>query len=388
MPTPRRIPHVLLLIETSVAYGRGIVEGIARYALENGPWSVQFEGRGLDSLPPRWLKNWRGDGVISRTVSLKTARLLKATHLPVVELHGSEKIGVAQVRVDFDMMAAMAADHLRNSGLQRFAYFVCGETFANKEQCEAFRKAIRGLGFECRVFPAPTVKEIVPHWDERQRPNVVKWLRSLPRPIGIFTSADSYAVRVLDICRELNIAVPEEVAILGLGNDKVICETLRPTLSSLDLDPKRIGFEAARLLDNKMSGKRIHEIVRIPPSHIAVRQSTDLTAVEDSDVVHAMRYIRENACTGIDIADVANEVGISLSVLQRRFHKFLGRTPKAEIMRIQIEHAKKLLAQTGRNCESIARKSGFSSLASFARAFHREVGMPPNAYRQTKLLAR
>jgi LacI family transcriptional regulator len=384
----RGVPHVLLLIETSVAYGRGLVEGIARYALENGPWSVQFEGRGLDSLPPKWLKNWRGDGIISRTISLKTARLLRATHLPVVEMHGSSKIGVSQVRVDFDMVVRMATDHLLSSGLRHFAYFTCGQSDAVKEQYAAFRSALESRGFGFHAYPAPVVKEIVPHWDERWRPNVAKWVRTLPRPVGVFTPADSHAVRLLDVCRELNVAVPEELALLGMGNDPVICETLRPTLSSLDLNAARIGYEAARLLDRKMAGRQSNDVVRVPPSHVAVRQSTDLMVMDDADMVRAMQFVREFACTGIDISRVAEEVGLSLSVLQRRFHKYLGRTPKSEIMRVQIEHAKRLLSQTDRSCESVAKKSGFTSLTSFTRAFHRETGTTPNAYRRMRTLSK
>jgi LacI family transcriptional regulator len=388
MTASGRTPHVLLLIETSVAYGRGIVEGIARYALEHGPWSVQFEGRGLDSLPPKWLKNWRGDGIISRTISLKTARLLKATRLPLVEMHDSRKIGVSQVHVDIDLMVRMAADHFLNSGFRHFAYFACGETDSIQEQCGVFRKTLDKPGFDFRVYPAPAIQEIVPHWDERQRPSVAKWLRSLPRPIGIFTPGDSHATRVLDVCRELKIAMPEEVAILGLGNDPVICETLRPTLSSVDLNAKSIGYEAAGLLDRKMAGQPSNEIILVPPSHVAVRQSTDLMVMDDPDMVHALRFIREFACSGIDISSVAEEVGLSLSVLGRRFRKHLGRTIKAEIMRIQIEHAKKLLAQTDRNGESIARKCGFTSLTSFVRAFHRETATTPNAYRRKNRFSR
>jgi LacI family transcriptional regulator len=382
MPNPPRIPHVLLLVETSLAYGRGVVEGIGRYALEHGPWSVQFEARALDSLPPSWLKNWRGDGIISRTISLKAAKMLKATHLPLVEMLGSPKIGAAQVRGDLEMMARMAAEHFLHNGLRHFAYFTYEETVLTKDHRDAFQRALESQGHSCHIFEAPLVKEIVTRWDERQRPSVVKWLRSLPCPIGIFTTGDTHAIRLLDICREMNIAVPEEMAILGAGNDPVICETLRPTLSSLDLNAKRIGYEAARLLDRKMAGKQTNETIFIPPSHISVRQSTDLMVIDDPDVAQAMRFIREYACTGIDVALVAETVGVSLSLLERRFQKFLGRTPKSEIIRIQIEHAKKLLNQTDRNCASIAKKCGFHSQAYFTIAFRREVGMTPIAYRR------
>jgi LacI family transcriptional regulator len=192
---------------------------------------------------------------------------------------------------------------------------------------------------------------------------------------------------LIDVCRELGIAVPEEMAILGVGNDPVVCETLHPTLSSIDLDAKRIGYEAARMLDRKMAGQRVHDLICIPPSCVVVRQSTDVTAIEDADVVQAMRFIRDFACTGISVSRVAEEAGISLSSLKRKFRKFVGRSPKAEIMRIQIEHAKRLLAQTDRDCASIARRCGFNSLVYFTRAFRREVGMPPNAYRRTRKLS-
>jgi LacI family transcriptional regulator len=382
MTKPPRIPHVLLLVETSLAYGRGVVEGIGRYALEHGPWSIQFEARALDSLPPRWLKNWRGDGIISRTISLKAAKMLKATRLPLVEMLGDPKFGVAQVRADLGIASRMAAEHFIDSGLRQFAYFAYEETFFTTEHFVSFQGFLESRGFSCHFFKAPPVKKVVAHWDERLRPSVVKWLRSLPHPIGIYTTGDAHAVRLLDICREMNIAVPEEVAILGNGNDPVICETLRPTLSSLDLDAKRIGYEAARLLARKMNGEKVEETILIPASHVAVRQSTDLMVVEDPDVAQAMRFIREYACSGIDVAMVADTIGVSLSLLERRFQKYLGRTPKSEIVRIQIEHAKRMLNQTDRNCAAIARKCGFHSQAYFTIAFRREVGMTPNAYRR------
>jgi LacI family transcriptional regulator len=387
MSRPRRTPHVLLLVETSLAYGRGLVEGISRYALEHGPWSVQFEARALDSLPPKWLRDWHGDGIISRTLSLKTARTLQNTRLPLVEMLGNPRIGVAQVRGDVEMMGQMAADHFRNNGLRHFGYFSYEGTFFIEEHCRAFCRAIGERGVDCRIYSAPHVSEPVSRWDERERPRVAKWLRALPRPIGIFTPGDTHAVRLLDICRESGVAVPEEMAILGVGNDPVICETLRPTLSSLDLDARRIGYEAARLLDRKMAGKQANEAILVPPSHIAVRQSTDTVVMDDPDMVQAVKFIRDYACTGIDVARLAEEVGLSLSVLERRFRQHLGRTPKAEILRIQIDHAKRLLAQTDTNCLTVAKKSGFHSLTYFSAAFHRETGTTPNAYRRMRKLS-
>jgi LacI family transcriptional regulator len=388
LPRPHHLPHVLLLVETTHAYGRGIVEGIARYALENGPWSIQFELQGLDALPPKWLKNWSGDGIITRTISLKSAKLLWATHLPIVEMLGSPKIGTAQVLGDFDVMAQMAAEHFLSCGLRQFAYFTTGEVFWIKTHRDAFQNVIAEKGYTCHCYHPPISAQAVPHWDERQRPRLIKWIHSLPRPIGIFVSGDSPALPLLDVCRELHIAVPEEIAILAVGNDPVICETVHPTLSSLDLDARRIGYEAARLLDQKMAGKKTKEIVRIPPSRVVVRQSTDLMVIPDADMVQAMRFIRDFACKGITVSRVTEEVGLSLSVLERRFHQYLGRTPKAEIMRVQIEHAKVLLARTDKTSGSIAHQCGFHSLQYFTNAFSHKVGMTPHAYRRRHRISR
>jgi LacI family transcriptional regulator len=386
--TLRETPRILLMVETSRAYGRRIVEGVARYALENGPWSIQFEERGLESSPPEWLKEWRGDGIISRTTSVKLAKLLKATHLPLVELFSDPRIGIAQVRTDSLLGARMAVDHFLNCGLRQFAYFTHGEVWWTTVQRDAFCQTAAANGCNCHVYPAPTSDWAVPVWHERYRPRMIKWLQSLPRPVGIYAATDMHAVRLLDVCRELNIVVPEDMAILGVGNDPIICETVRPTLSSLDLDARRVGYEAARLLDQKMAGKKSADVVEVPPSRVIVRQSTDYMVVDDVDVARAVRFIRDYACTGINVSRVAEEVGLSLSGLQRRFRHHLGRTPKDELMRVQIEHAKTLLARTDQTTESILRKSGFHSRVYFIRAFRREVGMTPHAYRTMQRLSR
>ncbi len=154
------------------------------------------------------------------------------------------------------------------------------------------------------------------------------------------TTGDLQAVCLLDICRRLDIGVPDEMAILGRGNDTAICETVRPTLSSVDVDARRCGYEAAQMLDEKMAGKQVPKMVLVPPTRIAIRQSTDLMVIEDPDVVQALRFIRDYACKGIDVPRVADEVGVSRRALERRFLEFLGRTPNAEIIRVQIERAR------------------------------------------------
>jgi LacI family transcriptional regulator len=388
MPNAAQIPRILLLIETSRAYGRGIVEGVARYAEENGPWSIQFEERALDSQPPAWLAQWRGDGIIVRTDSMKLEKLLRATRKPLIELHGNPEIGIAQVRTDGTMGGRMVVEHFLDCGLQHFAYFSCEEAWWIDENRDLFCKALEAVGGHCHIFHPLSAKRSQMGWNDRQRMRVIEWLRSLPKPIGIYTAGDLYAARLLDACRAAEIAVPEEVAIVGIGNDPVICETVRPTLSSLDLNAQRIGYEAAGLLHRKILGEPAQDTIFVPPSRLVVRQSTNIMVIEDADVAEAMRFIQKNACANIDVSDVAERVGLSRRVLERRFRRYRGRTPLAEIQRYRIEHAKKLLAQTDLSFESVARRSGLASAEYLMKVFRNHIGMTPNAYRRLHRLSR
>jgi LacI family transcriptional regulator len=382
------VPHVLLLIDTSGSVGRGMIEGIARYSLEHGSWSIQYEYRTLESLPPRWLEGWRGDGILCRTTNARQAKLLEASGVPFVELYGDPKIIPAHVTGDPQVEGNMIADFFLNLGLRHFAYFSYGRAWWIRWYTEGFCAALDLRGYRCSVYRPPCRERNVPLWNERMLPSLTAWLKSLPRPIGIFTPGDLHAVRLLNVCRELDIAVPEEVAILGRGNDPVICETTKPTLSSLDVDSRRVGYEAAALLDRMMAGKKMKGAIRVPASHVAVRQSTDLMAIEDPDVVQAIRFIRENACENIGVPRVAQEVSLSRRILELRFQKHLGRSPKAEILRLRIETAKKLLSETDKNRQGIAHQCGFATPEYFSKIFHRMVGMTPNTFRKKSRVSR
>jgi LacI family transcriptional regulator len=383
-----RIPHILLFIDSAGAYGRGIIEGIGRYSLENGPWSIQYEYRALDSMTPEWLNQWEGDGIIARTVGAKQAKILQKTKVPLVELLGDPKFSKPHVRIDFPLSNRMVFEHFLNCGLRQFGFFSYGDAWWVQEHRDDYCRVVKEHGYDCHVFQTPPSGRCTPVWRENQRPDLVRWICSLPRPIGVATVGDLHAIRLMNYCRDLNLAVPEEVAIMGVGNDYAICETVRPTLSSVDLNASRIGYEAASLLHEMMKGKQPKEVKYVPPGHIVIRQSTDLVAIEDADIIRAMRFIRDFACMGIDVPRVAHEIGMSRRLLETRFFRHIGRTPKAEIMRIKIEHAKKLLTRTEKIGENIAHKCGFSSLVYFFKAFRREVGVTPNAYRKMRRVSR
>lgn len=384
MSRPLRLPQILLLIETSRAYGRGLVEGIARYAEEHGPWSIYFDERGLCDPLPRWLKTWRGDGIISRTTHKLDMVKLLAARLPVVELFPNPALDIPLVRPDEEVIARLAAEHFLDRGLRNFAFFCTDQAHWPRWRAQAFQRALQDRGYGCHTFNAvpgrsPAGKKARPV-DDRE---IIRWLQGLPKPCGVFCATDVHAMQLTRSCRTGGILVPEQIAVLGVDNDPVICGVCYPRLSSIELGSARIGYEAAALLDRMMAGQSPpNEGVCIEPVQVITRQSTDTLAIEDPDMAQAARLIREQACRRLRVAQVADALGLSRRVLEQRFRAALHRNPKEEIVRVQMERAKTLLSGTDMPVASVANKSGFTSLVYFSRAFRQQIGLTPRAYRK------
>ncbi|TWU30671.1 substrate-binding domain-containing protein [Novipirellula artificiosorum] len=185
---------------------------------------------------------------------------------------------------------------------------------------------------------------------------------------------DFKAQQVLDACRQLNIAVPTEVAVLGVDNDRLICELSEPTLSSVIPDTKRTGYEAADLLNRMMSGEHVGTETRLitQPLGIQVRESTNTLAIDDEEVAKALHYIRRHATSNIRVSDILRQVTLSRRALEHRFKKLLGHTPHEEIQRVRMNRIKELLSETELSVHEIANRAGFEYDEYMAAAFRRE----------------
>jgi LacI family transcriptional regulator len=385
MARKHRIPQVGLIVETSHDYGRGLIEGVVQYVREYGPWSIQFEERGIEGPPPKWLKGWKGDGIIARTATSCLAKAVRNTGLPRVELFCNDADAV-DVGCDQAAIGRMAAEHFFDRGLRHFAYFAFGESNWIRLREECFVRYLKDRHYDCHSYRPPSARRVqLPHWEDSQHERVLEWIRSLPRPLGMLCADDLHAVQVLKGCRELGISVPEQIAVLGVGNDSVLCGVANPPLSSIDLDSRRIGYEAAALLSRRMAGRSPRgKPLFIPPCRIVTRQSTDVLAIDDADLAEAIRIIRQHARRGISVPEVADKAGLSRRVMERRFRRLMGRSPKAEILRIQIEDAKLLLTQSELSIEAIARQCGIGSFKYFGQVFRRVTGCTPRAFRKTR----
>jgi LacI family transcriptional regulator len=194
---------------------------------------------------------------------------------------------------------------------------------------------------------------------------------------------DMLGFEILDGCRDVGLKVPENVAVIGVDDDTLLCGLCDPPLSSVVPNTEHIGYEAAALLDLLLAGGRADFQERlIPPLGVATRSSTDVLAVEDTVFAFAMRFIREYACHGITVDDVLQSVPLSRMALERRFRKYLGRSPHAEIRAVQLARAKQLIIETEHPIHRVAQLVGFEHPEYFNVLFKREVGRPPGQFRQ------
>lgn len=374
---------VALLIETSNAYARGLLAGIVSYMHENEPWSIFLPEQDRGAAPPTWLKNWRGDGLIVRIETDAIARKVQKLKVPIIDVSAARHVpNIPWVETDDAAIACLAAEHFLERGFEQLAF--CGQPEFNWSNWreEVFARQVREAGRTCQIFHSRSKNQ--PGFSmNRERQRLRKWIQSLPRPVGVFACYDIKGQQILDVCRELEIRVPEEVALLGVDNDDVLCNLCTPPLSSIIPAAKQAGREAARLLDILMNGGKItNQTHLLEPLGVAIRQSTDVLAIDDSDVAAAVRFIRNHACEGINVGDVLQAVPVSRRILEARFRSVIGHSPHQEITRRRIEKIRQLLIDTDLPLARIATRTGFQNMEYMSVAFRKAMGVPPGQYRR------
>lgn len=387
MPPKKRLRsgrelHVALIIESSLAAGRGMLRGIGQYVREHEPWSIYYEPRALEEPPPVWLERWRGDGIIARLSNRRIAAAVAKTGLPAVDLLGVvPQRGIPVVHPDDWAIGRLAAAHLLERGFRHFGY--CGvRTDWSRRPCEAFVEAVSEAGCDYRVYELPLHNRSRRSWELDQE-RLAAWLRRLPKPSAIMACSDPRAQRVLEACRRAGVIVPDEVAVIGAGNDEIMCDLCTPPLSSVVVGYPQIGYEAARILDRLMRGAAPPEEPQyMEPLGVVARQSTDALAIDDPETTAAVRFIREHACDGIGVDDVVGHCLVSRTELKRRFRRFLGRSIHDQIVGERIKQAEQLLASTEMPISQIARKAGFGAQAHMGAVFKAKLGKTPGQYRK------
>jgi LacI family transcriptional regulator len=314
--------------------------------------------------------------VIARVENERIARELRATGLPVIDVSAAlPRLVFPRVATDAEGAATLAATHLIERGLRNFAYCGDGRFHWARQRGEAFARATAMVG-GCVQF-APTLGAV----DDEVK-EIARWLRTLPRPVGVLASLDLRGQQVLAACRLAGLAVPDDVAVIGVHNDELLCELCDPPLTSVIPDAPRAGYVAAELLARTMKGRRLavrlHEIA---PLGVAARQSTDVGAVGDAKIAGAVRFMRQQAAGGANVGDVLRAVPMARTALERRFKAALGTTPHAHLRKLRIERVKDLLARTSLPVGEIATATGFEHPEYLSAMFRRECGVTPRKFR-------
>lgn len=375
---PRTRLHVALVIETSNTYARTLLQGVVAYIRENAPWSFFLGEQGRGDDPPAWLAHWDGDGIIARIESRPIAEAVVASGLPAVDLSAGRFVpSLPWVETDDEMIARLAADHLLERGFRSFGY--CGDTRFQWSQRRkaAFGRLIREVGGQVEEFEPDARAGI-----SAQIAAIGGWLKRLPKPIGIFAAYDIRGHQVLDACRSAGLAVPEEIAVLGVDNDELLCELAFPPLSSVIPNARRTGYEAAALLDRIMRGEHVPPTeTRIAPLGVCRRQSTDVLAIDDPQIARALRFVRDHACDPIDVSDLLRVVPLSRRILETRFRQLLNHSPHTEILNVRLNRVKQLLTDSDLSLEEIATRAGFAHPEYLSVVFKRETGVTPRDFR-------
>lgn len=301
--------------------------------------------------------------------------------MPIVFLRREECTAVERgVYSDDAAIGITAANYLIEQGFRHLAYCGVATIWSHLRQ-EAFCAHASCCGATIDAFSRGRIAPPGMHLDEA--PMLGRWIESLPKPVGVMAAYDVRALEVLEAVRSLGLKVPDDVAVIGVDDDEVLCELAVPNLSSVAHNLQCIGYEAAKMLAADMAGApKSSGPLFVPPIGVTVRRSTDILAIDDPEVRRALRMIRDHACHRLAPEDVADATSLSRRSLERHFAKLLGRSIHDEIVRTKLFAAKRLLAETDLKLAAIAARCDFAHASQFCNVFKKTCGITPTEYRQ------
>ncbi|MBS0205781.1 MAG: DNA-binding transcriptional regulator [Planctomycetes bacterium] len=371
-----------LVIAHSLAFYRRILHGVRNYATNRPEWLFTPIATDLKSL--ELVKPLHCDGYIAHIFHRPLGLALKSLRRPVINVSGVlPELPFPRVISDHAAVGRLAAEHLLSCGLKQLAFVGYRTHEFSTERERGLRTVAEQNGVRVQSFYERNRRLEDPTGVWRWNAPLLDWLRKLEKPVGILASHDTQGAQVAEYCHQLQFTVPDQVAIVGVDDDDVLCELSRPSLSSVMLPAERIGFEAARILDEWMNGRRsTDKTLVLPPAGVIVRQSSNLQSVPDSDVAAAVRFIHGHAHEPITVADLLQAVPIARRALERRFRKWLQRSLLDEIRRAHIERAKHLLLTTDLPMSEIANHAGLSDSRNLSITFRKVTGMTPTQFRR------
>ena len=372
--------RIALMMDFTDFYDHGIARGAIRFAKQQS-WELFGHGWMFGNIED--LSEWRGDGIIARIADRTHVSLIEQLGIPVVDVAGAySDRAFASVTNDDERTGWIAGEHLVGRGLRHIAYCGVSGVRWSEDRMRGLALSVGTAGVE--IADAQTFWRPL-HWWETARVDrkLVSFLRSLPHPAGLFAANDTVALNVVRAAFRNRIAVPAEIAVLGVDNEDIACELASPGLSSIALRLEEIGYTAAERLERILSGLESgpNVPVRIPPAPVAERESTRAFGTADTVVRRALEAIHSSRDLSIRVSELAERVAVSRRNLEVRFRAETGRTVHSEIIRARMLRACELLRESGAKMDVIAAQSGFGSPQRFFEVFRRLTGLTPGEYR-------
>jgi len=390
--------RITLLFNANKVYDRQVIEGIGEYLQATQcEWDIFLEEDFVTHLDN--FESWQGDGIIADVDNPDVVKRLANTCTPVVGVGGSyedesQYPDIPYVATDNDALVKLAYHHLREKGLENFAFYgIPSDSWKRwaHERELAFERIVKKEGYSGSIYRG---NETSPETWQYDMNRLADWLQRLPTPTGIIAVTDSRARHLLQMCEQLNIMVPDKVSVIGIDNEELTRYLTRVSLSSVGQGCKEMGYRSAKILHKLLLAKEaqipLKKTLRkprllIPPTKVFERQSTDYQALKDSYVIQAMHYIRHNACKGIKVEQVLGYVGISRSNMEARFREERGHSIHQEIHNSKLKRACHLLAGTMLPILEISELCGYPSLQYMYTVFKKNLDKTPKEFRDNAL---
>lgn len=362
-------------------YDYRLHRGIAKYAEQHG-WHLCPDTTKERVIP--W--GWEGDGILAWLgAGDDLAEYVTQARKPTVDFSFRRPhLRFPRVLVDHEAVARLAAEHYLSRGLTDFCFYSDSDNWAFEENGQAFVKAVEASGHSCnwlRWHRSSKFTQGRVQW-KRKRRWLAEELARANKPLGVFAATDDHAVEVLEACGDMDLSVPERVSIIGVDNSLLGVDGMRMPISSIDTNLESVGYRGAATLDEIMAGRKVPAVLRVPPQGLIARRSSDLIAIGHEGVAKSLRFLLDHGFEPIGVDDLARAAGMSRRALHQAYIEHLGRTPGAELHRIRIDLAKKLLAEPGQRLDEIPKRCGYLSENGFWVSFKQATGVSPRQYRE------
>jgi len=381
---------IILLLDFAEEYSKSLLKGISKYSTEHGPWTYcrmplyYRETIGIKGIL-EWAKDWGADGIIGQLYNEIDLELLIASKIPVVAQDFKERFTeIPNITGSYHEAGEIGANYFLKKGFKNFAFYGFKDIVWSRERAEGFEKEINAMGYKVNYFEHRKSRS-TDLWYYKSN-SLSKWLLSLPKPIALMTCDDNQGLHITEACKQNKIRIPEEVAVLGVDNDEMLCELSDPPLSSIGLDIEKGGYDTAKLMEQmiRTSATNFYDIF-VKPTQVITRQSTDIYATNDDHIASSLKFIHKNIEKNLQVDEVVKQVPLSRRSLEKRFLQITGYPIYKYIFNLRIEKFTQKLLETDETVFEIAMDLGLNDSKNIARQFKQVKGCNPIEYRKRYL---